>query len=77
MTREEALEWLKGNRSMVNTIYGSNPLQATEAEVAKADAYMIMQAYYITKAWEENLIPKENPYFYCCCPSCYGKEIIK
>ncbi len=59
MTREEALEWLRGERSMVNSIYPSG----TEAEVAKADAYMVMQAYYVAKAWSEGLFNPLTPEF--------------
>jgi len=49
MTYEEAVEWLKGKRSMCNTIFDNS-------ECAKTDAFMTQQAYWIVKAHKEGLI---------------------
>ena len=55
MTYEEALEWLKGKRSMCNII-PSDQFDTWQVRVAQADAAMIQQAYYILKAHKEKLI---------------------
>ena len=45
MTYEEAMEWIKGNRSMTNII-PQDPLATWEVRIAEADAAMIQQAYW-------------------------------
>ena len=55
MKLEEAIEWLKGNRSTVNFIL-QNPIETWEVRIAAADASMIQQAYYILKAHKEGLL---------------------
>jgi len=52
MKYEEALEWLKGNRSMTNSI-PQEPFETWEVRIAQADAAMIQQAYWIVKAEQE------------------------
>ena len=55
MKIEEAREWLKGNRSTVNTV-PQDPLATWEVRINAADASMIKQAYYILKAHAEELL---------------------
>ncbi len=56
MTYEEAMEWLKGKRSTVNNI-PTEPHDGTWlVRVAQADAAMTQQAYWIIKAWNEDLV---------------------
>ena len=49
MDYKEALEWLRGNRSTVNTI-PQDPFETWQVRVAQADAAMTQQAYWIAKA---------------------------
>ena len=51
---EEAKEWLKGNRSMCNSISDPNKWQVL---IAQADAAMMEQAYWVLKAYKEGLVP--------------------
>ena len=55
MTCEEAVEWLKGNRSTVNII-SSSPSDTWEERIIRADNDMILRAYYVLKAHKENLV---------------------
>ena len=55
MTYNEALEWLQGKRSMINEI-PSEPFETWEIRIAEADAAMIQQAYWIVKAYKEDLV---------------------
>ena len=57
MNLEEAIEWLKGKRSMTNRI-PQDPFETWQVRVAEADAAMTQQAYWITKAHKENLTSK-------------------
>jgi len=52
MNYKEAIEWLKGKRSMTNTI-PQNPFETWEVRIAEADAAMMQQAYWIVKAEQE------------------------
>ena len=54
MDYEEAIGWLKGNRS-ANTV-PTEPYETWEVRIAQADAAMTQQAYWIVKAHDENLI---------------------
>jgi len=47
----EAIEWINGNRSMVNIIPMS-PFETWQVRIAEADAAMAQQAYWIVKAHE-------------------------
>jgi len=49
MDYKEAVEWLKGNRSMTNTI-PQDPFETWQVRIAEADAAMTQQAYWIVKA---------------------------
>jgi hypothetical protein len=56
MTYEEAVAWLQGQRSMCNIIpTGDDGMWSVK--VAQADAAMTQQAYWIVKAWSENIVP--------------------
>ena len=52
MTYLEALEWLRGNRSTINTV-PSLPLETWQERIANTDLAMVQQAYWIVKAHEE------------------------
>jgi hypothetical protein len=58
MTYEEAVAWLKGQRSTANIIQSdSNSNGQWIVQTAQADAAMTQQAYWIVKAWSENIVP--------------------
>ena len=56
MGYQEAVEWAKGKRSMTNII-PQDPFETWQVRVAEADAAMMQQAYWVLKAWNENLVP--------------------
>ena len=53
MDYKEAVEWLKGNRSMTNIIPQGSSFDTWSVRVAQADAAMVQQAYWIVKAHKE------------------------
>ena len=53
MDYKEAVDWLKGNRSMANII-PQDPFETWQMRVAAADASMTQQAYWIVKAYNDN-----------------------
>ena len=55
MTYTEAIEWLKGTRSMTNLI-PQDPFNTWNVRIAQADAAMTQQAYWIVKAYKEGLV---------------------
>lgn len=57
MDYEEAVQWLKGNRSMTNLI-PQDPFETWQVRTAQADAAMMQQAYWVVKAHKEGLVPK-------------------
>ena len=60
MDYNEAIEWLKGNRSTWNTFapQATGRFDGTgEVQCAQADLAMIQQAYWIVKSHKEDLIP--------------------
>lgn len=59
MTYEEALEWLKGKKSMANCISSEDP-DMWQIRIVQADAAMIEQAYWIVRAHNEKLIYQEG-----------------
>lgn len=59
MTKDEAIAWLKGERSMINLISSADPDQF-QVNVAVTDAAMMKQAYLILKAHKEGLLEVEN-----------------
>lgn len=54
MDYAEALAWIKGDRSMTNSI-PQDPYETWQVRVAQADAGMMQQAYYVLKAHKEGL----------------------
>jgi len=52
MNFEEALEWIRGSRSMCN-IVPQEPFETWQVRIAEADAAMIQQAYWVIKAHDE------------------------
>jgi len=60
MNHEEAIEWLRGKRSMCNSIP-----QTTDGQwhvmVAQADAAMTQQAHWIVKAHRDRLVIADIP----------------
>ena len=56
MTKEEAVEWINGNRSMTNQI-PQDPFETWLVRINAADAAMVQQAYWTLKAHSENLMP--------------------
>lgn len=58
MSYEEALLWLRGERSMTNNIT-CDPLDTWQVRIAQADAAMTQQAYWVAKAHHESLLQKD------------------
>lgn len=56
MSKEEAREWLLGNRSMTNII-PIEPQETFLVRVAEADAAMTQIAYLVLKTHKEGLLP--------------------
>jgi len=52
MNFEEAMEWLRGNRSMTNLI-PQNPFETWQVRIAQADAAMTQQAYWVVEAHKD------------------------
>ena len=55
MTYEEALAWIRGERSMTN-YFISTDYEYRLVALAQADAAMLQQAYFVLKAWKEGLV---------------------
>ena len=55
MTHEEAVEWVRGNKSWVNLI-PNEPIDTRDGRVAQADAFTIQLAYWIVRAKKEGLV---------------------
>lgn len=55
MNYEEAIAWLKGERSMTNII-PQHPFETWLVRIQEADAACTQQAYWIVKAQQEGLI---------------------
>ena len=56
MNYEEAIAWLRGERSMTNLI-PRDPHDSWMLRIAQADAAATQQAYWIVKAHKESLVP--------------------
>ena len=56
MDRDEAMEWLRGNRSMWNLFAQGEATPERHVQTAQADAAMIQQAYWVVRAHSEGLI---------------------
>ena len=57
MDYEEAMEWLRGERSTTNII-PQDPFETWQVRIAQADAAMTQQAYFIVQAHMERLVVK-------------------
>ncbi len=55
MSYEEALEWLRGERSTINYTQAPTP-EESRINAAKQDASMTEQAYWIVRAHKEELV---------------------
>ena len=55
MTYEEAVGWLRGERSTVNYAGGDSPAESQE-RATRMDAAMTEQAYWIVRAHKEGLV---------------------
>ena len=55
MNYEEALSWLRGERSTINYTNAPTP-QESRVNAAKQDASMTEQAYWIVRAHNEGLL---------------------
>ena len=61
MDYDEAIAWLRGERSMINTIQGdSDNNRSWLVATARADAAMTEQAYWIVKACAEGILPERE-----------------
>ena len=54
----EAIEWLRGERSMINTV-PQEPLETWQERIARADTAMTEQAYWIVKAHADKLLTRQ------------------
>ena len=63
MNYEAALEWLKGDRSTANhfrSMVSERAFEQREIWMARADAAMTEQAYWVVRAHREGLIGERN-----------------
>ena len=61
MTYSEALEWLKGNRSNINSILNTTDDRPHEfAMITQADAGSVQEAYWIVRAHREGIVDDET-----------------
>ena len=56
MDYDEAIAWLKGERSMCNIIT-QDPFETWQVRTCEADAAQTQQAYWVAKAHKEGLLP--------------------
>lgn len=59
MDLEEALAWLRGERSLTNMI-PQHPLETWQVRIAEADAGATQQAYWTVKAYREGLLASKE-----------------
>jgi len=55
MGMDEALAWLKGERSMANII-PQEPFATWQVRIAQADAAMMFEAYLVARAHHDDLL---------------------
>lgn len=55
MKHEEAIAWLRGERSY-NDIVPREPFETWQVRVAQADAALVQEAYWVAKAHKEGLV---------------------
>ena len=59
MTYNEALEWLRGERSMCNIVL-QHPIETWQERTARTNAAMTEQAYWIVRAHKEIGVPTDD-----------------
>jgi len=59
MTKEEALAWVKGERSYTNMI-PHDPHETWMVRIAQADAAETQRAYWVLRAHKEGLVEEAN-----------------
>ena len=59
MDYKEALEWLRGKRSMTNII-PQHPLETWQVRICQADAARLQEAYWIVRAHREGLVKEAH-----------------
>ena len=59
MDHKEALDWLRGDRSVTN-IVPQHPHETWVIRIAQADAALVQQAYWIVRAYRERLLDGEG-----------------
>lgn len=59
MTYKEAADWLKGNRTTINTV-PQDPFETWIVRIAEADAHYMEQAYWVVRAHKEGLVMVEE-----------------
>lgn len=59
MNKQEAKEWLVGERSYTNMV-PREPFETWQSRIQEADAYAAQQAYWILRAYKEGLLPDEE-----------------
>ena len=65
MTKEQAIEWLRGIRDMGNLVT-HEPHNTWNVRVEQANAAMLQQAYWVLKAHKEGLLQiNDEPYGTC------------
>ena len=57
MEPDEAIAWLRGERSTCNTT-PRDPFETWQVRTTRADAAMMQQAYWVLKAHKDGLIPE-------------------
>jgi hypothetical protein len=55
MTKTEALEWIRGERSWTNVV-PPDPYDTWQARIAFADAASVQRAYWVLRAHAEGLV---------------------
>ena len=58
MKYEEALAWIRGERSTINHAGGDSPWDSQE-RATRMDAAMTQQAYWVLLAHHEGIVPDE------------------
>jgi hypothetical protein len=56
MNKDEAIEWITGERSMCNII-PQDPFDTWQVRIAQADAAKCEQAYWILMSLNDGLVP--------------------
>lgn len=60
MSPAEARQWLRGNRTVVHLVDRSDPDDNVIERVARADAAMTEQAYWMLRGIQDGLVEREG-----------------